>query len=97
MKEWEVGGYERNFSAFVCVRQEPFHLPAPGPLMLFLSNCTQGGWSGWSPLLCPEPDDFPAWEVPSGPRAGGRAETWAGIPTLLLRKCKTHSCTDSLT
>ena len=34
---------------------------------------------GWSPLLCPEPDGFPAWEAPSGLRAGGGAETWAGI------------------
>ena len=46
IKEWEVGGCERNFNVCVCVRQEPFHLPAPGPLMLFFWNCRLGTWVG---------------------------------------------------
>lgn len=55
-------GGERNFNV-LCVRQEPFHLPALSyAIFLELQTWNLGGRS---PLLCLEPDGFPAWEAPS--------------------------------
>lgn len=76
-KEWEVGGCEKNFNVCVCVRDKS--LSTFLHLLRYFSGIADLELGGRSPLLCLEPDGFPAWEAPSGLRAGGGAETWAGI------------------
>lgn len=90
----------KGISMFLCVCETRAFPPScTWPSYAIFLELQTWNLGGQSPLLCPEPDGFPAWEAPSGLRAGGGAGLdlgWNPVSLLLIRCMKQENCTNSL-